>query len=226
MNKSLLIMWGCLLSIGVFGQEIEEGAKVKVAKDSVDLKYREDQFYLGVTHTIMQDKPQGYSASSVSPGVFFGFLRDMPINKSRTLAIAPGVGYGYNKFNGTLISEDIDGIWQDKKHSLTLHKLEFPLEFRWRTSTPESHKFWRVYLGVKASYVFSDKTSNTFDLPTSSYHDTQTNKWLFDMYLSAGFNTWNFYAAYGFTNLYKNPISASNNAKFKTISLGLIFYIL
>ena len=218
----------CLYAVVTYSQELQSNSKGSSLKKGqiVDLKYREDQFYLGVTHTLMQDRPEGYTASSVSPGIFLGFLRDMPINKRRTHAIAPGFGYGYNKYNGSLKLLGIDEVVEERKHNLTMHKVEFPLELRWRSSTPESHKFWRVYLGVKASYVFQSKVSDVSNLATSSFTGVDTNKWLYDMYISAGFNTWNFYASYGFTELYKSSMSASQKANFKTISLGLVFYIL
>ena len=53
--------------------------------------YREDQFYVGVSHSILQDKPQGFSQRSLSPNIVFGFLRDIPVNLDRNWAVAPGL---------------------------------------------------------------------------------------------------------------------------------------
>ena len=40
------------------------------------------------------------------------------------------------------------------------HSIGFPIEFRWRTSTPYSHKFWRIYTGVKPTYTLPRATNS------------------------------------------------------------------
>ena len=47
------------------------------------------------------------------------------------------------------------------RYDYTLHSLEIPLEYRWRTSTPTNNSFWRVYTGV--SYKYTLQTSTSFD---------------------------------------------------------------
>ncbi|MDM1378753.1 porin family protein [Myroides marinus] len=230
--KKLLIVLVCLFSSYVsMAQELIEGETV--VQDSlkgVDFKYREDQFYFGITHTLMQDKPGGYSPSSVSVGMSGGFLRDFPINKSRNIAIAPGVGYSYVNLRGNLgVTPEHEHVILNsfKKSSISLHAIDFPIELRWRTSTPYSHKFWRMYVGFKASYVFSDRTkTTTSEYSTEYYNDKNQNKWLYGMYLSAGFNTWNFYMYYGLNNVYKNDIIKGDAYKLKMLNVGVMFYIL
>ncbi|MTG96871.1 MULTISPECIES: porin family protein [Myroides] len=235
MNKKIFftVLFFHIISIS-FGQI--EGEEF-VATDSltsvikeVDYKYREDQFYFGVTHTLMQDKPAGYSPYSFSIGVNGGFLRDFPINKSRTVAIAPGIGYSYLNLRSSFgLNENLDYVILDsyKQSALSIHSIDFPIEFRWRNSTPDSHKFWRVYLGFKASYRFSDR----FKTKTSEYtryyrNDDNLNKWLYGVYASLGFNTWNFYVYYGLNNIYKKDMIANDSQRLKMLNVGLMFYIL
>jgi hypothetical protein len=45
--------------------------------------------------------------------------------------------------------------------------LKFPLEIRWRTSTASTYKFWRVYLGLKTSFLLNSKYK--FESENSSY---------------------------------------------------------
>ena len=151
------------ISLQFFAQE-------EVVKDSipVDSLYREDQFYFNITYNTLQNSPDGFKQNKFSPGIAFGFLRDMPINKSRTFAVALGFGYSSAAYNDNLYtykSEDINanptrvyeiisGNTYYSKNRLALHYLDIPLEIRWRNSTPESHKFWRVYAGFKVCYVF------------------------------------------------------------------------
>lgn len=222
----------CLVSIlSISSLLAQEELSTNSKKDSViDLKYREDQFYFGVSHNIMQDKLKGYSPNSVSLGVDFGFLRDFPINKSRTVAIAPGFGYSYSNLNNNfgLSAEGNHMVMKEFKHSaLSLHMIDFPLELRWRTSTFDSHKFWRIYVGIKASYIVSDKlktTTNTYTVELKN--DELLNKWIYGTYISVGFNTWNFYTYYGLNDVYKHNPIANDPSKLRLLKVGLIFYIL
>ena len=75
-----------------FAQVQDSIATVERTVTVDDPKYREDQFYFGITHSILMNKPQGYKPNSFSTGISFGFLRDFPLNKRRNVAIAPGVG--------------------------------------------------------------------------------------------------------------------------------------
>lgn len=230
--KRILIVCVCMMSFfAANAQEpIEENTAVQDSINSIDFKYREDQFYFGITHTLMQDKPAGFSPSSVSIGMSGGFLRDFPINKDCTIALAPGIGYSYLNLRGNLgiTSENEHVILGSfKKSSLSLHAIDFPLELRWRTSTPYSHKFWRVHLGFKASYVFGDRSkTSTKEYSATFKDDPNVNKWLYGMYVSAGFNTWNFYMYYGLNNIYKDEVLKWDNNKLKLLNVGVMFYIL
>ncbi len=223
----LLLITFCSLSVG-FAQEQE-----LVKNDSlreIDTKYREDQFYFVINHNIMQDKPRDYSPSSISLGLDIGFLRDFPINKKRTIAIAPGFGYSYENLRhnfGANAQGEYQILDNYQTNRLSMHLLEFPIEFRWRNSTAESHKFWRTYIGFKASYLLSanQKTvTKDYSIKFNAYDDL--NKWLFGIYAGAGFNTWNLYMYYGLNTLYKNAPIKGDTEKMRLFKVGLIFYIL
>jgi hypothetical protein len=72
----------------------------------VDSLYREDQFYFGFVQYITETG-RG-SQSKFSTGLSAGFLRDMPINKDRTNAIAAGLGFTYNNTFKTLLLKGTD----------------------------------------------------------------------------------------------------------------------
>ena len=203
----------------------------------IDSLYREDQFYLGFTYNSLFNKPTGLSQNKFSSGFAIGFLRDMPINKRRTVAIALGLGLSYNKsFQNLLITRTnqitsysiIPAGVEYSKNKLDQFYVDVPLEFRWRTSTPESHKFWRIYSGLKFSYLLSDKYVH---IDTESNYKIHQNKDLNSLqvgtYITLGYNTWSFYAYYGLTPFYKS--SAKINEEkigLNTLNLGLMFYIL
>ncbi|MFY7666291.1 porin family protein [Flavobacterium sp.] len=200
----------------------------------VDSLYREDQFYLRITYNLVRQTPDGYSQNGVSPGFGGGFLRDFPLNKKRTFAVAAGMGISYNKYHHDLQVSEFDGIrnyviLQDvnyDRNKLEQVLLEFPLEIRFRNSTPESHKFWRFYAGVKASYLVFSKTKFVGNETVTVINNPDFRKWQFGPYLSAGYNTWNFYAYYGAQPLFRNASIDGKRIDLTTLNLGLMFYIL
>src|SRR5436190_2822577 len=111
----------------------------------VDSLYREDQFYFGLTYNVLRHTPENFSQNGFSIGLSGGFLRDMPINKSRTVAIAAGLGLSYDKYHQNLVVSEVDGAKHYEvldKNTFSNNKMEqifvdLPVEFRWRNSTPE-----------------------------------------------------------------------------------------
>lgn len=240
MRLSLLFLL-FLLSFSATAQIFEPKVRDTIEKDSVapfmDPKYREDQFYASVSYNIVQDKPRDYSQYSFSTGLTFGFLRDMPINKNRTYAVALGLGYSYNNIKHNLAVMDAGGNSYEvvpdgsfDKNKLVLHYLELPLELRWRNSTAVDHKFWRIYLGFKVSYLFADKAQYhpSDGVKFKVKNDKNLNDFVYGAYISAGWNTWNFYAYYGLSPIYDNaPIVGSEQTlTMRSVNIGLIFYIL
>ncbi len=201
----------------------------------VDSLYREDQFYFGLTYNLLRQKPSGFSQNGLSTGFSLGFLRDMPINKKRTFAIAAGLGISYNKYHQDLVVSMFEGspnygIVQDASYSrnkLEQVFIDLPIEIRWRNSTPESHKFWRVYTGFKVRYLIFDKTKyvgSTEEITVTNNKDF--NQFQYGPYISFGFNTWNFHAYYGLNPLFKSARIDGELIEMKTLNLGLQFYIL
>jgi hypothetical protein len=204
--------------------------------DAVDSLYREDQFYFGITYNILNKRPDGVSQNSFSAGVNLGFLRDFPINKKRTIAIAPGLGFAFKNYKQNLVIEENNGdinyslippnISFDK-NKLGMYFVEMPIEFRWRSSTYDSHKFWRVYTGVKLSYlVYSKSRFIADDYNYKVVNNPDINKFQYGAYIATGWNSWNFYAYYGFQDMFKKGTLSGEPIDINTLNLGLIFYIL
>lgn len=192
----------------------------------IDSLYREDQFYASLSYNLIQNRPDGFKQFSFSPGISFGILRDIPISKNRHWAIAPGIGYSYNNIKQFINSEEIVGATENTsseniRTTITSHSVDFPLELRWRNSTPSSHSFWRIYTGLKTSYVFNSKLKleTTTESSKESISD-EINRWQYGAYISVGFNTWNPYIYYGLNPIFKEGSKMSN------FNVGFIFYIL
>lgn len=214
------------------------------AQDSIpvnvqDTKYREDQFYVGATYNLITDVPGGVQIRGLSGGIQLGYLRDMPLNETRNIAIAVGAGFSFDEYGQTLfIGESADEstiftVLDDQEVDFTRNRfststIEAPIEFRWRTSTPDTYKFWRVYAGFRVGYVYWYKA--TFKQDGNVVSQTKIpefDKVRLGTTLSFGYNTFNFFVHYSINPFFKNAMTTDNeNVNFRTIRVGLLFYIL
>ncbi len=227
----ILITLFCLFS-GVAG----------IAQDSIprpiDQSYREDQLYIGVTYNVVTDVPGSVATRGLSGGLHFGFLRDIPLNERRNVAVAIGAGLSIDRFGQTLfIGEDtnentifrvLDEGVEYINNRFSTATVEAPIEFRWRTSSASSYKFWRVYAGFRVGYVYWYKS--TFKQTNNNVNQTNIPEFervRMGASLSFGYNTFNFYAYYSINPFFKNAVTTDNQTvDFRTIKVGLIFYIL
>jgi len=231
------IFLGCFLFISfssLFSQEIAVPEIVPLIK--VDSLYREDQFYFAVTYNLLANRPAGLTQNKFSSGFKAGFLRDMPINKARTVAIAAGVGLTYDNYNENMaitgtaengVYNIINSNENYSKNKFSQLAFDVPIEFRWRTSTYQSHKFWRIYTGIKFSYLLYDKSVfNSENNNVEIKGNNDFNKFQYGAYLSSGYNTINLYAYYGLNPLFKSATINGQKLDMRSVSLGIIFFIL
>ncbi|WCO01976.1 porin family protein [Psychroserpens ponticola] len=237
------VVISCLLFmvLGCYVFNAQNAIETSIKADStaiVDDKYREDQFYLSVTYNLLGNKPDGVSQSGFSSGYHFGFIRDMPINKRRNLALGVGLGFSSNSYNQTLqISENNadyqyvilnDNDIEYTKNKFTTYLIEFPIEFRWRTSTATDYDFWRIYTGVKFGYVLFNSSkfnSNDGDIKLSNIDDF--NAFQYGLTFSAGYSNISFHLYYGLNGIFSNAKLVDGEAiDMKSIRIGLMLYIL
>jgi len=205
--------------------------------NEVDDKYREDQIYFGVFYNSLINSPTDFNQNKFSSSINLGFIRDIPLNKTRNFGIGLGLGYSNSSFHNNLkfsninnqldvkIVSDLDSFTKNK---WVLNELEFPFEIRWRTSTPENYKFWRIYFGLKTSYIISSKVKYESSSNNQTIRNLPFNNFQSGFTLNAGNNTWNLGVYLGLQPLFdkeftKNHINIKNIKQFK---VGLIFYIL
>ena len=227
----------CFLFLTVFHVFSQENVIAENAPTvKIDSLYREDQFYIGMTFNTLQNKPSGLTQNKLSTGFSAGFLRDMPVNKKRTVAIASGVGLTYNNYNQNLaiyksgeiqVYSIIGPETSFDKNKFSQLLVDVPIEFRWRTSTYESYKFWRIYGGLKFSYliydrsVFTDAQGKIFFTGNKDF-----NKFQYGAYVSTGYNTINLYVYYGLNSLFKSAQIDGRPIDMTSLNIGIIFYIL
>ncbi|WP_345168755.1 porin family protein [Algibacter aquimarinus] len=230
MNRYFVLLCFILFINTIFAQEI--------VNKTLDSLYREDQFYFGVTYNILSNSPDDLSQAGFSSGFHLGFIRDMPINKKRTMALGIGLGYSTNSYNNNLLINNDDfgafsyTILEDgntySKNKFSTHLVEIPLEFRWRTSTASDYNFWRIYTGFKFGYLFSNTTKYEGDLGNIKLNNIDSfNNLQYGLSLSVGYNTWNIYVYYALNPVFTDDVLLNgNNLDINTLKVGLIFYIL
>jgi len=233
MKQVFFIIIGLFMSLPSLAQD-RDSTVTKV----IDSLYREDQFYIGLTFHLLKDLPETVSQSGFSGGLHFGFIRDFPLNKRRNIGLGAGLGWSVNSFGQELfIGEDAnnntvfrnlnsEGINYDSNR-FTTQLIEVPLEFRWRTSTPDSHKFWRVYTGLRLGYVYYFQS--TFKQGGNQVIQTDVPE--FDRFrigttLSFGYNTFNFHVYYSLNPFFKDAKLGNSDIGITTFKVGLMFYIL
>ena len=116
----------------------------------IDSLYREDQFYFNFSYHTLVGKSADLSSNTIALGINLGFLRDFPINSSRTWAVAPGLGIGSSFGNSIKAAENyiINNEYQTYNSSnFSYFNVDLPLEIRWRDSSPTKRDFLRVYSG-------------------------------------------------------------------------------
>ncbi|GGD19039.1 porin family protein [Flavobacterium orientale] len=200
----------------------------------IDSLYREDHFYLGVTYNAVQNKPNGFAQNSFSPGFSFGYLRDIPLNKNRTFAIAPGLGFAYLGYKANLVAQEVSEGYNYslegsfKSNLFSQYFIEAPIEIRWRNSTPESHRFFRIYTGFKVGYLLYDTSKFDVDGQTERItNNKDLNQFAYGAYMAIGYNTINLYVYYGLNPIFKSTAKLNDRTiDVRTLNIGLQFYIL
>ncbi|WP_036151817.1 porin family protein [Maribacter forsetii] len=196
-------------------------------------RYFEDQFYIGLSYNFILNHPEGSNQRNLSYGLQAGIIKDLPLNRAGTKAIGIGAGLALNSYYSNLVADISDdeisySINDDITRSkLETHLIEFPLEFRWRNSTAEEYKFWRIYGGIKAAYVLGARSKYDLDDISEGFKNTDLTKFQYGLTLSFGYNTFNVNAYYSLTELFDGNASVNGEVlQYRPLRIGLIFYIL
>ena len=233
MKKLCLLIIGLILSLPASAQQGTPGAA-----SVIDSLYREDQFYIGLTFHLLHDLPEEVTQKGFSGGLHLGFIRDFPLNQRRNIAIGVGAGWSINTYGQELfIGEDLNGqtIFRDLNaleieydtNRFSTQLVELPLEFRWRTSVPESYRFWRIYTGLKLGYIYHFKSNFRQEGNQVVQTDVpELERFRLGTTFTFGYNTFNFHVYYNLNPFFKD--AQLNNTEFgiHTFKVGLMFYLL
>ncbi|MGY0407463.1 MAG: porin family protein [Polaribacter sp.] len=209
---------------------------INAQKDSLQLgdRYADDQIYISISYSQLNKQPLPIAKSGFSYSLSTGFIKDFILNKRGSISVAAGIGYGYDFFNHELKVEEINGktvFSRDnsiKSNFYKSHNIEFPIEFRWRTSTANKYNFWRIYGGIKFLYnvsnifQFIDTNNKKFAYSNiSNYKNLQ-----YGLTFSAGYDEFNINIFYGLSPIFKNGTINGEAINTRVLKFGLIFYIL
>lgn len=209
-----------------------------LAAEINDTRYFEDQFYIGVFYNALTQQPGETGQNKLSYGLQGGFIKDLPINRKRTLAFGVGVGAAYQSINndlrarqlstGRIVYNKVAPGLDYRRNTLSFASVEFPLELRWRGSTASTYRFWRVYGGLRVNYNLGARSSFVTADYKESFSNEDLNDWMYGTYLSLGYNTWNFYFYYQLNGLFRDAITTGSGEAIesRSLKLGLIFYVL
>ena len=222
--KNLLLIVSLFISICGFSQN---------ATDSIS-NYLEDQLYIAFHYNNLLNTPTNFETYGFSNGVALGFIKDVPLNSQRNIGIGVGLGYVLNSYQNNLKYTEVNNTLllsvnpdEFSVNKIVTKSIEIPIEFRWRTSTPDKYKFWRIYTGFKISYLLSNKFSFSDDTISYNIKNLEiVNKWNYGLTLSAGYSTFNLYAYYGIKPLLKEIIINNEKSSPRELKIGLMFYIL
>lgn len=221
------IVFLLLILTGTLHAQNNESTKVE--------KYLEDQIYIGLSVITLTNVTDSVAQSGFSNSFGLGFIKDIPVNQKGSLAFGVGLGYGRNTYFQNIKITEQENITQYaiagdevKKNKFSLHSLDIPLEIRFRTSTIDKYKFWRIYAGSKISYVFASnakfkENGNTTKITRLS----DINNLQYGLTFAVGYGTWNFNFYYGLSDLFSNAnLNTATPIEIRDFKIGLIFYIL
>ncbi len=202
-----------------------------------DSRYFEDQFYTGLTYNFLMDLPSEVSQRNLSYGLQAGFIKDIPLDVFRTIALGVGLGYGINSYytnlkaveeSGQITYTVLDEKADFKRSKIATHVLELPIQFRWRNSTPEEYKFWRIYSGLKMGYVFDGRSKFVSSSAKNSFANSDVRTFQYGLTLDVGYNTFNIHFYYALKSLFNDGVidELGDPLQLKPLRVGLIFYIL
>jgi hypothetical protein len=238
--KQLLVLSMVLFSPFALAQDPSVSKEENAIPEVVDSLYREDQIYVGLSFNLITNQPSGFSQNGFSGGLHLGFIRDMPINERRNVAIGIGLGLSTNTYNSNLFIGELENertVFQTldrnerdyQSNRFNTNLVEVPIQFRWRTSTATTTNFWRIYPGLKMGYIFGFKSTFKQDGITLKQTDIpELNKIRYVATLAIGNGSFNAFVHYNLNSLFDDTAITTDGTSvgLQPIKFGVEFYLL
>ena len=191
--------------------------------------YFEDQFYLGLSYNSIGGKVDDFKENKFSYSISYGFIKDIPVSTTGKYAFGIGLGLSHNSLNNNLKYnnqnfEFIQNLGSSSINRYTYTELQVPFEIRWRNSSINNYKFWRIYAGLRYSRVIQSKYIYRNDVLSAKIDDLPIDKDQIGFTINVGFNTWNI-SVYQSLNSFFTEGMNSDIIDLKQFRLGFIFYV-
>lgn len=200
--------------------------------------YLDDQLFASLTYNVLTGMPSGMKTYSFSNTLSLGYVRDIPLNARRNIGLGIGAGYSFHHYYTNLaMTKDAAGVphiallesEEYKSNRFSMQTLDIPFQIRFRGSTAERYKFWRVYAGVTASWVVKDyATLNDGKVKVRYYNLPYLQTWLFTANLQVGYGKFTLKADYTLNPLFRSSLAGTvpGLEDTRSLSVGLLVYIL
>ena len=209
-----------------------------------DNYYLEDQIFITATYNMIVAADDSILQGGFSNGMQIGYIRDIPLNDQRNIGLGLGIAYSISHIYQNISIKTLDnGATEIKRmnsdeyirNKFAVSYLDIPLEFRYRTSTIDKHKFFRAYLGIKAGYRLRAYSKTSTKITEIAYYNQpEFNWWRYSTYLNIGYSTWNIHVSYSLSKVFKDgtmttPKNSSSSAipmDMNELTVGLTFYLI
>jgi len=191
--------------------------------------YFEDQFYLGLSYNSLGGKVVEFKENKFSYSISYGYIKDIPVSRTGKYAFGIGLGLSHNSLNNNLKykNQNFEFIQNPGSSSInryTYTELQVPFEIRWRNSSINNYKFWRIYAGLRYSRVIQSKYIYKNDVLSAEIDDLPIDKDQIGFTINVGFNTWNISVYQSLNHFFNDGINVDME-DLKQFRLGFIFYV-
>ena len=233
-----LLVFSVLAGTAVQGYAQDSESLVRNLVRGKGENYLDDQLFVSLTYNVMTSMPSDMKTYSFPNTLSLGYVRDIPLNRRRNVGLGAGLGFSFHHYYTNLsMTKDADGAShialmessEYKTNRFSMQTLDIPVQIRFRGSTADRYKFWRVYAGVTASWVIKDyATRNDGKLKARYYNMPYLQTWLFTANLQVGYGKFTLRADYTLNPMFRSSTTGSIPGldDTRSLSLGLLVYIL
>lgn len=200
--------------------------KVNELKKDLDAVDARDRLIFEFGHTNWINKPDDSQVKWYSRAFNVYFMYDIPFNKGKNIAFAPGIGIGtnvvaHNSFIGldtadltifTAIPEEGEDAINYTRNNLSTNYFDVPLELRFRSNPDKFGRRWKAALGFKAGYLFNAHTKyvgNDFrdgsdrEIKFKEFTPVNINFFRYGYTLRVGYSNFNLIGYYSASTLFE-----------------------
>ncbi len=201
--------------------------------------YLEDQVFFNLSYINIRHLYPGVSQQGFSHAVSFGYIRDIPVNLRRNLGF--GLGFGYERdvyYQNLRIGKDeqtgnityrVLNPGDYINNAFVVKKLIMPVEFRYRNSTAERFRFFRIYTGFLLGYTVGAESHYETEKVAVHYIKLTAipSRWQYGVYVYAGYSELNGYVYYGLNDLFSKQVRVgSEHAPMYDLKFGVMLSFL